>query len=30
MAFVRELTARGEMPEELAKVIAVTGKVCGW
>ena len=30
MALVRELTARGEMSEELAKVIAVTGKVCGW
>ena len=30
MALVRELIARGEMPKELAKVVAATAKVCGW
>ncbi len=30
MALAGELTARGEMPEELAKVMAVTDRVIGW
>lgn len=30
MALAGELTARGEMPEELAKVMAVTDRVVGW
>ena len=29
MALARELTARRQMPEELAKVMAVTERVCG-
>jgi hypothetical protein len=30
MALAGELTAKGEMPEELAKVMAVTDRVIGW